>query len=1010
MHQKFTKKIMNKLLTLLITIFSLVFASMNVSAAWLEKHPITVTQPDGTTIGLFVTGDEFHHRVHDEKGYTLLKNSEGWVVYAALLNDSLVPTNYIFGTIKPEYMGLKPNINISTSKKQELRNRFWRDVPQKPEPKFNTKSSTLRTGTLNNIVIYIKFPMTSFSHTKSEIEPLFTSTATGQSLYSYFRDISGGNFLVPSTFYPQSSTTILAYQAPNPRSYYEIDNSDETGRLIEHTLLRDAIEYCREQIEETFSASQLDYNNDGFVDNVCFVIQGNTGSWSTLLWPHRWALYSHTVSIHGKRVYDYNFIVENHLSSSKQSVLIHETYHTLGAPDLYVYPNNGLPQNNDLDPVGTWCIMNRNLNPPQSSTAYITNRYGKFIDNIQEISQTGIYTLYDVWDRSGNPTTYKITSPTSTEGEFFVLEYRRKNGGKTYESQIPNQGIVISRINPKVNGNASSNGTGEYPFGVYVYRQNGTYTNNGNLDSACFKSDGLTSFSDDSSPHAFLSNNSAGLGGIVVDHFSTAGDSTMTFRVTFPGTTVWEIGYPNAADVIAVLVNGTLTISGTGAMKDWGPGSNTPPWYSGVRNNITNVVIRNGVTNVGSYAFYRCGNLVSVAIPGSVTAIMAGAFAECTGLMSATIPNSVITIGDYAFSECGSLTSVTIPGSITDIGMNVFAECFNLTDVYVNRTTPLTVPSTTFQGVTTQNVRLHIPCDNNAYATAGVWKDFNVLQCWKIGEPNPSDIIATLNRNDSTLTINGAGAMMNWSDYTSVPWYNITDNITNIVINDSVTGIGNNAFAECTGLTNVYVNWSLPLLINSTVFYNVDVSNINLHVPSGIRCEYAFAFVWQDFNIIGQLPEIMAFAGSNGSISPNETETVNCGDDKTYTFTPNSGYKIYEVRIDYMNNPTAVSAGSYTFYNVTENHTIHVTFTPAAGINSETVHQISIYPNPVQTDLFIKSDLQIEKVEVYTLLGSPVISEHNFKDKISLSNLTSGIYLLKVYSDNDLTVCKIVKE
>ncbi|MDR0230913.1 MAG: carbohydrate binding domain-containing protein [Dysgonamonadaceae bacterium] len=79
-------------------------------------------------------------------------------------------------------------------------------------------------------------------------------------------------------------------------------------------------------------------------------------------------------------------------------------------------------------------------------------------------------------------------------------------------------------------------------------------------------------------------------------------------------------------------------------------------------------------------------------------------------------------------------------------------------------------------------------------------------------------------------------------------------------------------------------------------------------------------------NPASQYFNITATAGTGGSISPNGAITVDSGDNQTFTFAPNSGYKINRVLIDGVNNPTAVSQGSYTFTNVTKNHTIAVSF------------------------------------------------------------------------------------
>lgn len=95
------------------------------------------------------------------------------------------------------------------------------------------------------------------------------------------------------------------------------------------------------------------------------------------------------------------------------------------------------------------------------------------------------------------------------------------------------------------------------------------------------------------------------------------------------------------------------------------------------------VVIPDGVTSIGDWAFSRCVGLTSVTMPDSVTSIEDHAFCECTSLTSIVIPNGVTTIGDYMFHSCKSLTSVTIPDSVTSIGSGVWNSCERLTSVKI---------------------------------------------------------------------------------------------------------------------------------------------------------------------------------------------------------------------------------------------------------------------------------------------------------------------------------------
>ena len=104
---------------------------------------------------------------------------------------------------------------------------------------------------------------------------------------------------------------------------------------------------------------------------------------------------------------------------------------------------------------------------------------------------------------------------------------------------------------------------------------------------------------------------------------------------------------------------------------------------------LTSVTIPDSVTSIGASVFSGCSGLTSVTIGNSVTSIGAWAFANCSGLTSVTIPDSVTSIGDMAFENCEGLTSVTIPDSVTSIGDMAFSHCSGLTSVYFDG---ITVP------------------------------------------------------------------------------------------------------------------------------------------------------------------------------------------------------------------------------------------------------------------------------------------------------------------------------
>lgn len=123
------------------------------------------------------------------------------------------------------------------------------------------------------------------------------------------------------------------------------------------------------------------------------------------------------------------------------------------------------------------------------------------------------------------------------------------------------------------------------------------------------------------------------------------------------------------------LADGVLTISGSGAMTDYNGSSSLPTWDD-KKTDITSVVINEGVTSIGDYAFYNYTGLISVTIPAGMTSIGEGAFRECKKLTDITIPASVKNIGDSAFYTCSKLTTVTMQGDPPNLGGNyVFADC-----------------------------------------------------------------------------------------------------------------------------------------------------------------------------------------------------------------------------------------------------------------------------------------------------------------------------------------------
>jgi hypothetical protein len=194
--------------------------------------------------------------------------------------------------------------------------------------------------------------------------------------------------------------------------------------------------------------------------------------------------------------------------------------------------------------------------------------------------------------------------------------------------------------------------------------------------------------------------------------------------------------------------NGLLTVSGTGRMKEFTVSNS--PWKDD--NRIREAVISNGITNIGTFAFYGCTSLVSVEIPDSVVTLGQGSFEGCVSLDSIVIPDSVTSIGISAFQGCTGLTSITIPGSVTGIGTSAFEDCTGLTSI--------TIP------------------DSATSIGPRVFKECTGLTSFTIP--------------DSVTSI-GSGAFQGCTGLSS------------ITIPDSVTSIGSGAFQGCTGLSSITI-------------------------------------------------------------------------------------------------------------------------------------------------------------------------------------------------------------
>jgi len=140
-----------------------------------------------------------------------------------------------------------------------------------------------------------------------------------------------------------------------------------------------------------------------------------------------------------------------------------------------------------------------------------------------------------------------------------------------------------------------------------------------------------------------------------------------------------------------------LTITGTGNMPNYNNSSYAP--WNGQGSSIKTVIIEDGVTRIGNYAFNGCWSLTSVTIPNSVTTIGGEAFSDCVGLTSVTFGNSLTAIG-MDFYGCTGLTSITFGNSMNIIGSRSFYGCTGLTGTLTIPNSVTTIGQEAFYGCT----------------------------------------------------------------------------------------------------------------------------------------------------------------------------------------------------------------------------------------------------------------------------------------------------------------------
>ena len=305
------------------------------------------------------------------------------------------------------------------------------------------------------------------------------------------------------------------------------------------------------------------------------------------------------------------------------------------------------------------------------------------------------------------------------------------------------------------------------------------------------------------------------------------------------------------------LSEGVLTISydgeGTGEMYDFGyeydeSPVNVAPWKEN-KSDIATVIVGDGVKSIGNHAFNDLGeNFTAVTIANSVERIGLSAFMNAKWVTEMTLPSALQTIDKEGFAANFGLTSITIPSGVTSIGNKAFCYCTALTSLTCEATTPPTLGSSVFSGISgKQNIPLYVPSASvSDYQAASQWNAFNVQAIPGGGSTSASGSCGdglTWELSEGVLTISydgvGTGEMYDFDyEYESpvnvAPWKEYKSEITTVVIGDGVKSIGNHAFNDLSeNFTAVTIANSVERIGLNAFLNSEEITEITL--PSSLK-------------------------------------------------------------------------------------------------------------------------------------------------------------------------------
>ena len=270
---------------------------------------------------------------------------------------------------------------------------------------------------------------------------------------------------------------------------------------------------------------------------------------------------------------------------------------------------------------------------------------------------------------------------------------------------------------------------------------------------------------------------------------------------------------------------------------------------------LENVIINCDLSSIGESAFNGCSSLTSISIADGVTSIGNSAFYGCSSLTSITIPDGVTSIGNSAFYGCSSLTSVAIPDSVKSIGSGAFQRCTSLI-IYCEVASRPSEWGEWSVDWNSSDCPVVWDCNNNDIATDGFIYVLtgDIRYALKDGIATVVRQSVNLSGDINILaSVTYDGSHYSVTDIISDAFSGCSA-LTSITIPDSVTSIGDSAFSGCSSLKGVYISnlaaWcridfggygANPLYYTHNFYLNEELIT-ELIIPNGVTSIGNYAF------------------------------------------------------------------------------------------------------------------------------------------------------------------------